>query len=105
MANQPRDVVERFHSEKRREEHEKEKQKTLMQSLYNQRKAWYHLAGLILCLYEEAPLWRKQKGTWGEGKETHFMQCLPSQGRAWSVMGCLILHLCAVYHVMFIYCM
>lgn len=63
MANQPRDVVERLHSEKEREEHEKEKQKTLMQSLYNQGQAWHLSAALILCLYEET-LPREETGTW-----------------------------------------
>lgn len=51
MANQPRDVVERFYSEKGRENHEQENQKT--QLLYNRDKAWCLLAGLIFSLYEE----------------------------------------------------
>ncbi len=75
MANQPRDVVERLHSEKRREEHEKEKQKTLMQPLYNHGEARHLLAGLILCLYEEASLWGKEKGKW----ETNILDAFSSK--------------------------
>lgn len=65
MANQPGDVVERLHSEKRRGEHETEKQKkhnSLTQSPHNQGKAGDLPAALIQWFYEETfP---------GEGRQT-----------------------------------
>lgn len=64
MANQPGDVVERLHSEKRRGEHETEKQKnnSLTQSPHNQGKAGDLPAALIQWFYEETLP--------GEGRQT-----------------------------------
>lgn len=61
MANQPGDVVERLHSEKRRGEHKTEKQKnySLTQSAHNQGKAGHLPAALIQWFYKETFMKRR----------------------------------------------
>lgn len=58
MANQPRDVVERLHSEKRREEHEMEKKnkQTSIDAIPLKSGRTLYMSWM----YEEAPLWRKK---------------------------------------------
>lgn len=56
MANQPRDVVERLHSEKRREEHEKETQKNIAAIPLKSGQTLYLLAGLSLFIWRGTTL-------------------------------------------------
>lgn len=72
----------------------KEIQKTLMQSLYNQGKAWHLSAAKILCLHEEAALWGKETGTWGGKERNKHVGCSFFQVGGKHRTSCRSLYLC-----------
>ena len=93
MANQPGDVVERLHSEKRREEHEKEKQKTLMQSLYNQGKAWGSFGWSNSMFIWRGSTLEKGDGDKKKRRNKHFwcnlFQVRGKHGLLWFILFCI----------------